>query len=169
MLTSTFNRTRNLTLVALIALFLSLLLPMSASAMKPDFASAAKPGTSTIAEIAISNGNFTTLVAALSCTDLVPAVSGGKQLTVFAPTDAAFANIGLNAGNVCSTPNLANILLYHVINGRQTSNSVLARNSYKTLSGDILTKSEIANAGIAATNISARNGIIHVINSVLLP
>ena len=61
-----------------------------------------KPGDATIAEIAISNGNFTTLVAAASCTGLVPALSGDDKLTVFAPTDAAFAGLGLNAGNVCA-------------------------------------------------------------------
>jgi uncharacterized surface protein with fasciclin (FAS1) repeats len=155
--------------VVIAMLMISVVNPMNVSAAKPVHANGAKPGSQTIAELAINNGNFTTLVAALGCTNLVPAVSGTNQLTVFAPTDAAFAKLGLNAANVCSVEGLSTILLYHVINGRQTSSSVLARNSYKTLSGSTLTKTEIANAGIVTTNISASNGVIHVIDSVLLP
>lgn len=149
-----------------VALLLALFAPLSASAMKPAAASAAKPGDQTIAELAVGNGSFTTLVAALQCTGLVGAVSGERQLTVFAPTDAAFAELGLNAGNVCSQPGLANILLYHVMAGRHTSTSVLARDSYRMFNGDRLTKAELA---IAAPNLSASNGIVHVVNKVLLP
>jgi uncharacterized surface protein with fasciclin (FAS1) repeats len=146
--------------------------PAIVSAAKPAAAEAAKPGSSTIADIAISNGEFTTLVAALSCTDLVPAVSGNRQLTVFAPTDAAFAKLGLNAGNICteiSRDALTDILLYHVTSGRRISTSVLAAPQYRMLNGDKLTRTQLADAGIASTDISARNGVVHVINSVLLP
>lgn len=151
-----------------VGVLLALALPIAVSAEKPSYAAASKPGDMNIAEVAISNGNFTTLVTALSCTDLVPAVTSGKQLTVFAPTDAAFAGIGLNADNVCDVEGLKGILLYHVINGRQTSSSVLARSSYRTLSGERLTRAEVAN-GLLAPNVSASNGVIHVMNTVLLP
>ncbi len=166
----TISRTSiTVTFAAVLALMLSLVLPLTASAMKPDFAMAAKPGSQTIADLAINDGNFDTLVAALACEGLVPAVSGGKQLTVFAPTDAAFAKLNLNPGNVCGVEGLSDILLYHVINGRQTSNSVLAKNSYNTLSGERLTKAQLQTAGIYATDLPAKNGVVHVINSVLLP
>ncbi len=64
---------------------------------------------------------------------------------------------------------LTNILLYHVTEGRRNSRSVLAAPSYEMLNGMILSRDALAAAGIAATDISASNGIIHVINSVLLP
>ncbi len=64
---------------------------------------------------------------------------------------------------------LSNILLYHVTEGRRNSRSVLAAPSYEMLNGMILSRDTLAAAGIAATDISASNGIIHVINSVLLP
>lgn len=169
MKTVVIDRNKLLATGVAVLLLAALALPIRAAAMKPTFAAAAKPGDQTIAEIAVGNGNFTTLVAALSCTGLVPAVSADKQLTVFAPTDAAFAKLSLDASNVCSTPDLSTILLYHVINGRQTSNSVMARSSYMTLSGDRLTRTQLGDAGIVATDISARNGIVHVIDSVLLP
>ena len=88
-----------------------------------------KPGDDTIAEIAVMSGDFTTLVAALSCTDLVGAVADpDAELTVFAPTDAAFAAAGLNAANICSTfdkMTLSTILLYHVTGERRPSPSVI--------------------------------------------
>jgi uncharacterized surface protein with fasciclin (FAS1) repeats len=169
MITSIFKS--KLTLGLVVAAFVSVLsLPQLANANgKSAAAMAAKPGTENIAEIAIANGSFTTLVTALSCTDLVSAVSGNRQLTVFAPTDAAFAKLGLNSNNVCSTPGLSNILLYHVMSGRHTSTSVLARDSYRMLNGSTLTQEKLGVAGIAIPNISASNGVIHAVNSVLLP
>lgn len=111
------------------------------------------------------------------------------QYTVFAPTDWAFVStlrgllnnntltegdvIGfIQAGGVDTafgSGALADILLYHVTNGRRTSTSVLAAPRYQMLNGDRLTRSDLLSAGIAAVNISASNGVIHVINSVLLP
>jgi uncharacterized surface protein with fasciclin (FAS1) repeats len=64
---------------------------------------------------------------------------------------------------------LKDILLYHVTSGLQNSTSVLAASSYQMLNGDELTRAELTAAGIATTDISASNGIVHVINSVLLP
>ena len=147
----------------------SIAMPFTVSAQKPAAATAAKPSTKTIAEIAIADGRFTTLVAALTCTGLVPAVSGTKQLTVFAPTDAAFAKLEITPENVCETEGLTDILLYHVTEGRRTSTSVLAAPSYSMLNGDKLMRSELSTAGIAIPNISAKNGVIHAINNVLLP
>jgi uncharacterized surface protein with fasciclin (FAS1) repeats len=151
-----------------LAVLFALVIPMPA---------AAKPrADANIAEIAIGAGSFNTLVAALACTDLVGAVSGRQQLTVFAPTDAAFADLGLNAGNVCTafkTDALSNILLYHVTRGNRLSQSVLGKNQILMLNGGRISVSRTGqingNSNIVDANIRASNGVIHVIDKVLLP
>ncbi|MCB8987730.1 MAG: fasciclin domain-containing protein, partial [Ardenticatenaceae bacterium] len=87
----------------------------------------------TIVEIAVGDGRFTTLVAAVTAADLGDALSGGEW-TVFAPTDAAFAKLGLNADNIAdsfSKSELTDILLYHVLTSAVTSDEA------KTMLGDI--------------------------------
>lgn len=143
-----------------------------------------KPGDDTIAEIAVANGNFTTLVQALSCTGLVGAVADPEaELTVFAPTDAAFAAAGLDAGNVCNvfdTETLTTILLYHVVGERRPSPSVInGRNKQITMlaggaiypvgRGSLMINANNSAVNIVAADILASNGIIHVIDFVLLP
>lgn len=144
-----------------------------------------KPGNMTIAEVAITNGNFNTLVAALICTDLVGAVSNpDAELTVFAPTDVAFAGLGLNPGNICDTfddATLTTILLYHVVGERRPSPSVI---NGKNKSIEMLAGGSIYPEGTGSTivrdnlnrpvtivmpDVMASNGIIHVVNDVLLP
>lgn len=145
---------------------------------KSAAAKAAKPGTSTIVAIVLADdGEFDVLQAAVVKAGLVDALNGRNQYTVFAPTDAAFiATLGVAdeaeaIATIGSLPleALKNILLYHVTEGRRISTSVLAAPRYKMLNGDFLTRDKLAAAGIAATDISASNGIIHVINSVLIP
>jgi uncharacterized surface protein with fasciclin (FAS1) repeats len=144
-----------------------------------------QPGDQTIAEIAVTNGNFTTLVAALVCTDLVGAVNDPEaELTVFAPTDAAFAKLGLNAGNICSTfdtETLTTILLYHVVGERRPSPSVIngKNKMIEMLAGGsiypegmgstILLDNLDREVNIVLPDILASNGIIHVVDTVLLP
>ncbi|HSR51536.1 MAG TPA: fasciclin domain-containing protein [Acidobacteriota bacterium] len=144
-----------------------------------------RPGDQTIAEIAATNGNFNTLVAALICTDLLGAVSDpGAELTVFAPTDSAFADAGLNPGNVCTTfseSDLATILLYHVvgerrpspsvINGRNKSITMLAGGSIRPEGRRSLTLLDNLDREVNITmpDILASNGIVHVVDGVLLP
>ncbi|HUV13437.1 MAG TPA: fasciclin domain-containing protein [Acidobacteriota bacterium] len=144
-----------------------------------------KPGDMTIAEIAVTNGSFNTLVAALVCTELVGAVSNpDAELTVFAPTDAAFAGLGLTPANICSTfddETLATILLYHVVGERRPSPSVI---NGKNKSIEMLAGGSIYPDGKGSTivhdnlnrpvtivmpDVMASNGIIHVVNDVLLP
>lgn len=144
-----------------------------------------RPGDDTIATIAVENGNFTTLVEALTCTNLVAAVADeDAELTVFAPTDAAFANLGLNADNVCDafdTQTLSTVLLYHVVGERRPSPSVI---NGRNKSIDMLAGGSIFPEGrgslalfdnlgrqvnIVSADIMASNGIIHVVDSVLLP
>jgi uncharacterized surface protein with fasciclin (FAS1) repeats len=143
-----------------------------------------KPGDDTIATIAVENGNFTTLVEALTCTGLVGAVADpDAELTVFAPTDTAFDNIGLNAGNICDldTGTLTTVLLYHVTEDRRPSPSVI---NGRNKSIDMLAGGSIFPQGQRSTRINdnsgqtiniilpdvlASNGIIHVIDTVMFP
>lgn len=143
--------------------------------------------TDSIVEIA-SDAGFTTLLAAVGCADpaVAAALTSGDQYTVFAPTDQAFSDLGLNPGNICgafSRSTLTSILLYHVEAGRHFSNSVLPKRAgqVKTVetllgqtfkvssSGAIRTASGATNPQIVAANIPATNGVIHVVNAVLVP
>ena len=137
------------------------------------------PASGTIDVVATANGNFTTLVAALGAANLASVVADPDgKFTVFAPTDAAFAALGLNPGNVGAVPNLADILLYHVISGKEvnaTAATAIAGNTVEMGNTDpmalSLSGTELfANlSGISAPNVDASNGIIHVIDTVLTP
>jgi uncharacterized surface protein with fasciclin (FAS1) repeats len=137
----------------------------------------AKAGGQTIVEIAVGNPNFTTLVAALQAAGLVDVLNGNRQFTVFAPTDAAFAKLGLNAGNIGTLPKdqLTNILLYHVAPGERFANSVVNAKQIRMMNKQF-TQVSVNSSGafindsqIVATDIDASNGVIHVIDTVLLP
>ena len=144
-----------------------------------------KPGDKTIAEIAVGDPeNFSTLVAALSCTDLVGAVADpDAELTVFAPTNAAFAAAGVDASTICSAfdkETLTTILLYHVTGERRPSPSVInGKNKMITMlaggaiypqgKGSLTIDANNSSVNIVAADILASNGIIHVIDFVLLP
>ena len=175
-MTCTFDR------IAGIAL--GVLLTVSLGAPSDAAAQRFKPGDRTIAEIAVTDGNFTTLVAALSCTGLVDAVADPEaELTVFAPTDAAFAAAGLDASTICSafdTDTLTTILLYHVvgerrpspivINGQNKSIAMLDGGSiYPLGQGSLTIDANNSTVNIVIPDILASNGIIHVIDFVLLP
>lgn len=168
---------RILTLAAITAAFT---LASPGIAAQPAAAKAAKPGNTTIVGIVLANdGEFDVLQAAVIRAGLAGTLNGTDQYTVFAPTDAAFvAAFGVGETALIDVlsnlpdedvPWLTSVLLYHVIEGRRTSTSVVAAPKYETLGGAYLTRAELLAAGIAATDISASNGIIHVINSVLIP
>ena len=166
----------------------TLALAIAAPAMA---ATGAKPGDATIVDIVLADdGEFDVLQAAVIEAGLAGALSStDNQYTVFAPTDAAFVatfrsllgNDDLTEANVIAFVEaggvdtafgagaLADILLFHVTNGRRTSNSVVSAPQYRMLNGDRLTRSQLVEAGIVATDISASNGVIHVIGWVLLP
>lgn len=180
MKTSVINKSTVTVVLASAFLVAALLVPFSVSAApgKSAAAMAAKPSSSSIVQIVLADdGEFDVLQAAVVKAGLVDALNGTKQYTVFAPTDAAFVST-LGVANEAAaiayvegldTQALTNILLYHVMSGRHTSTSVLAKDSYRMLNGERLTKTELADAGIKTINVSARNGVVHVINSVLLP
>ena len=155
----------------------AVLLPpsMTEEAMAEDEMMDAK----SIAEIAVEDGRFTTLVAALDAAGLVDTLAGEGEFTVFAPIDDAFA--ALPAGTVetlLEDPQgaLTDILLYHVVEGAVPAETVVTLDSAPTLQGsDVhITVSEEGvflndTVKVIITDVMASNGIIHVIDGVLLP
>lgn len=134
--------------------------------------------TNTIVDIAVGNESFSTLVAALQAADLVETLQSEGPFTVFAPTDEAFAalleDLEIEAADLLAHPQLGEVLLYHVVAGT-------------VMSGDLVDGSEVATAGgetimfdledgvfvneseVVQSDIEADNGVIHVINKVLVP
>ena len=131
-----------------------------------------------IVETAVADGRFTTLVAAVQAAKLDGALSGPGPFTVFAPTDDAFKN--LPPGTVESLlkqpeGQLKQILLYHVVDGKVMAADVVKLSTAKTLQGSnvniTVTNSvvKINDATVKITDIQTKNGVIHVIDKVLLP
>jgi transforming growth factor-beta-induced protein len=135
------------------------------------------PPEKNIAEIAVDNGNFTTLVAALEAAGLVETLQGDGPFTIFAPSDDAFA--ALPAGTVDALlndiPALTETLLYHVVPGEIFSSEVVESRYAETAEGQPViisvedSKVMINDAEVNLADIQATNGVIHVIDSVLLP
>ena len=132
-----------------------------------------------IAEIAVEDGRFTTLVAALDAAGLVDTLAGEGEFTVFAPVDDAFA--ALPEGTVetlLEDPqgDLTNILLYHVVEGAVPAETVVTLDSAPTLQGNDV-HITVTDDGVflndtvkvIITDVLASNGIIHVIDGVLIP
>jgi uncharacterized surface protein with fasciclin (FAS1) repeats len=129
-----------------------------------------------IVETAIQAGSFNTLVAAVKAASLVDTLSGSGPLTVFAPTDAAFAKLpkGTLEGLLKDTGKLKEILTYHVIPGKVMASDVVKLHSAKTVQGQNLKITnngavKIDDAKVIKTDIQCSNGVIHVIDSVVLP
>jgi transforming growth factor-beta-induced protein len=118
-----------------------------------------------------ANPTFGTLNSALARAGLAGLVSR-NQMTIFAPTDVAFAQLGLTPKNIASVPNLQEILLYHVFNGMIYSNQ-LTNGFFETAGGSFVEinalNPSINDANIFIADIKARNGVIHVIDKVLFP
>ena len=128
-----------------------------------------------IVDTAVSAGNFNTLAAALQAADLIDTLKGTGPFTVFAPTDAAFAKIpkqDLDA-LLADKAKLSAVLTYHVVPGTVMSKDVKA-GMVKTVEGSSLTVStmggvKVDNANVTAVDIVADNGVIHVIDTVVMP
>jgi len=130
-----------------------------------------------IVETAIDNGNFTTLVSALTEANLVSTLQGTGPFTVFAPTDAAFAKIDSTTLTdlVADKPNLTKVLTYHVVSGKYLAADVVGMTTLTSVEGSDLTITvtgstvQIDGATITTTDIECSNGVIHVIDSVMIP
>ena len=135
--------------------------------------------TANSVEVAVGAGQFKTLAAALTAADLVAVLQTSGPFTVFAPTDAAFAK--LPAGTVESLlkpenkAKLQAVLKYHVVAGRVTAPEALAAGQAKTLEGQPVTitlndgRLQINQAHVVKNDVPASNGVIHIIDTVLLP
>ncbi len=137
----------------------------------------------TIAEYALSNSNFSILVEALAKADLVNALNGSGNFTVFAPTNAAFTalftELGISGISALSKETLTPILLYHVL-GTEAKSSMISSGYYSTISpaqGSFLSlKVDVAsgvklnkNTSVITADVDVKNGVIHAIDRVLLP
>ena len=129
-----------------------------------------------IAEVAVAGG-FNTLLAALSAADLVETLSGDGAFTVFAPTDEAFAALpeGMLEGLLADTEELTQILLYHVVGDVVKAETVVTLDEAETLAGDKVSIEVVDgnvfvnDSKVTSTDIEASNGVIHVIDKVLVP
>jgi LPXTG-motif cell wall-anchored protein len=158
-------------------------LAAGAAALGLSVGPAAAQTEPSIAEIAIGNADFSTLVAAVTAADLAGTMSdcSAGPLTVFAPTNAAFAEaldaLGIEpAALLADTATLTDILLYHVVAGRVLAADVVTLDSATTLQGAPITIEVVGGSvklngdvTVVATDIEACNGVIHVIDKVLLP
>jgi uncharacterized surface protein with fasciclin (FAS1) repeats len=136
-------------------------------------------GQKDIVDTAIAAGQFNTLAAALDAADLVTTLKGDGPFTVFAPTDAAFAK--LPAGTVESLlkpenlDQLVAILTYHVVPGKVMAKDVVKLTQASTVNGSDLSikvmdeKVRINDATVIAADVAASNGVIHVVDTVILP
>jgi len=136
----------------------------------------AAPAQPDIVEIAASAGDFDTLVAAVQAAGLVGTLKGEGPFTVFAPTDEAFAKIpkGQLDALLQDKGALVKVLTYHVVPGKVTASEMVKLSSAKTVQGqaiaiDTRNGVKVDNARIIKTDIDANNGVIHVIDTVIMP
>ena len=132
-----------------------------------------------IVDTAVGAGMFTTLAKALTAADLVSTLKGPGPFTVFAPTDEAFAKLpAATLQNLLKPENkaqLRQVLTYHVVPGKVMASDVVKVNSAKAVSGDTLSINAnggavtVDKARVVKTDIGASNGVIHVVDTVLLP
>jgi len=141
----------------------------------------------TVVDVATSSEDFSTLVAAVVEADLAGVLSGEGPFTVFAPTNAAFAAaleaLGITAEELLASPDLAGILTYHVVAGKLMASDVLAAvaagggtATVETVNGAPITVQVVdgnvvinGTATVTVTDLEAGNGVVHVIDAVILP
>ena len=149
----------------------------TAASSSSSSSAAAAPAHSNIVQTAVAAGEFKTLVSLVKQAGLVAALSGPGPLTVFAPTDAAFAAVPkATLAELGKNPEkLKAVLLYHVVKGDVTAAQVTKLKSAKTLEGGSVPirvtsgKVYVGDAQVTKTNVVTSNGVIHVINRVLIP
>jgi len=132
-----------------------------------------------IVQVATENGSFNTLVAAVKAAGLAETLQGAGPFTVFAPTDAAFAKLpaGTVEGLLANKAALASILTYHVVSGKTLASDITSMNGAmpSTVNGQPLNitvrsgKVYVNGAQVVIADVQASNGVIHVIDAVLMP
>ena len=158
------------------ALAVALLGAMTLGAVDSSASVPHKPAKN-IVQTAVAAGSFKTLVSLVNQAGLTGALSGPGPLTVFAPTDAAFAKVpkAMLAALAKNKSKLKAVLLYHVVSGKFTAAQALKRKSLTTLEGGTLSirtrdgNVYVNRARVIKANVVASNGVIHVINQVLIP
>ncbi|HUO69873.1 MAG TPA: fasciclin domain-containing protein [Solirubrobacteraceae bacterium] len=152
-------------------------LSLSAIAPVASMASATRAAKPNIVQTAVAAGQFKTLVKLVKQAGLAGALQGKGPFTVFAPTDAAFAKVpkATLAALAKDKAKLRAVLLYHVAKGKLTAAKVVKMRSIKTLNGQSLKVRvnhgtvTVGGARVVKADIGASNGVIHVINQVLIP
>jgi uncharacterized surface protein with fasciclin (FAS1) repeats len=147
-----------------------------ASAVQADH-SARATADKNIVETAVATGKFKTLASLMQQAGLAGTLQGKGPYTVFAPTDAAFAKVPKATLDALGKDKakLRAVLLYHVAEGKLTAAKVVKRSSVKTLNGQRVSvrvrngKAYVGGARVTTADVRASNGVIHVINRVLLP
>lgn len=133
---------------------------------------------STVVDIALSNPDFSMLVSLLQKANLVSALQGDGPFTVFAPTNAAFekllADLNISAADLMAQPDLAKVLLYHVVPGTVLSGDLSDGLMANTLNGtglkfDLKSSPMVNSSKITVVDLEAGNGVVHVIDTVLVP
>ncbi len=154
--------------------------PPAGTAPKPGQKPAkASTASKTISELAVSSKSLSTLVAALKAADLVDTLSGEGPFTVFAPTNAAFAKIPKAKLESLLKPEnkelLKKILTYHVVPGKITSKMLKPNQQVETVEGSKVTikvrggKVTVGNATVLKADVAASNGVVHSIDTVIMP
>ncbi len=154
-------------------------LAAAALTVAPITAAPAAAQTKDIVDTAVAAGSFKTLAAALKAAGLIETLKGPGPFTVFAPTDEAFAKLPAGTVETLLKPEnkakLTRILTYHVVAGKVMAADAAKLTSAKAVSGDTLTIAAsgggvtIDNAKVVKADIAASNGVIHVIDTVILP
>jgi uncharacterized surface protein with fasciclin (FAS1) repeats len=162
------------------ALAVALALPLAACGSKPaadtTTTTAAATASADIVDTAVAAGSFTTLVKAVQAAELVDTLKGPGPFTVFAPTDEAFAKLppGTVEGLLADKAKLTAVLTYHVVSGKVMAADVAGLKEAATVQGgklmiDTSAGVKINNATVTKADIAASNGVIHVIDTVLMP
>jgi uncharacterized surface protein with fasciclin (FAS1) repeats len=163
------SRIRTIVVLAAAVVAVALVAPAGATtSARPD---------ANIVETAVAAGKFETLTALVKQAGLAKTLQGKGPFTVFAPTDAAFAKVPKATLEALAEDKakLRSVLLYHVAKGRLTARKVVKRESVKTLNGQRVRirvrngKVFVGGARVTSADVAASNGVIHVINKVLIP
>jgi uncharacterized surface protein with fasciclin (FAS1) repeats len=166
---------KRISIVAVVALVL--VVGVTTASAGPATTAAPKVGEKNLVQTAVAAGQFKTLASLLKLSGLAGTLEGKGPFTVFAPTDAAFAKVPKTtlASLAKNKAKLRAVLLYHVVRGKVTAAQATKLRSATTLEGQSVPirvsggKLTVGGATVVKANVMASNGVIHVINKVLIP